>query len=198
MKSLKFEREKLGAKTPAWKVSKREQVADCRVFQVRRNRSVHALDNRAADFYVLECPDWINIIPLTENDEVVMIEQYRHGIERVTLEIPGGMIDAGEEAQDAALRELMEETNYAAKTCIKLGSTHPNPAIENNLIHTFLARNVRLCDNVFTKHEDSSEHTTVRLVPLTEINDLICDEVITHALVIVAFHLFDLHLRKER
>ena len=193
-----FERERLGENTPAWEVTKRETVADCRVFQVRRDTSVHALDKRAGEFYVLECPDWINVIPLTANNEVVMIEQYRHGIERVTLEIPGGMVDAGEESRDAALRELREETNYMVDDVINLGSTHPNPAIENNLIHIFLARDVRLSDGGKAhQHQDSTEHTTVRLVPLRDVGRLIREGVITHALVVVAFHLFDLYERSK-
>ncbi len=189
-----FERKRLGVETPAWEIVEREQIADCRVFNVRRDRSVHAFDNRESDFYVLECPDWINIIPLTSNMEVVMIEQHRHGINKATLEIPGGMIDANESAREAALRELAEETNYTGEDVINLGSTHPNPAIQNNLIHTFLVRDVCLRgdDEAFVNH-DGNEHTTVRLVPLKDVGELIREKVITHALVVVAFHLFDLH-----
>ncbi|MCP9493153.1 MAG: NUDIX hydrolase [Pyrinomonadaceae bacterium MAG19_C2-C3] len=192
-----FARERLGEDTPAWEVVKRESVADCRVFQVRRDTSLHRLDNRAGQFYVLECPDWVNVIPITVNNGVVMIEQYRHGIGRVTLEIPGGMVDAGESPRDAALRELLEETNYAGDNVVNLGSTHPNPAIENNSIHTFLARDVRLSDKDKTFiHQDSSEHTTVRLVPLRDVGGLIREGVITHSLVVVAFHLLGLYERE--
>lgn len=198
MKDNRFNVSRLGDDTPAWEVVKRETVADCRVFQVRRNTSVHKLDNRAGEFYVLECPDWINVIPLTVNNEVVMIEQYRHGIERVTLEIPGGLVDAGEDPRDAALRELWEETNYAGDDVINLGSTHPNPAIENNSLHTFLARDVRLSEDGKPHYnQDGTEHTTVRLVPLSDVGKLIRESVITHALVVVAFHLFDLYERES-
>lgn len=194
---MKFEPEKIGADTPAWEVTKRERVADCRVFQIERATSVHSFDNKTSDFYVLRCPDWINVIPLTANNEVVMIEQYRHGINKVTLEIPGGMVDAGESPQDAALRELVEETGYAGDDVVSLGSTHPNPAIQDNLIHTFLVRDVRLSDEGKTQqHQDSSEHTTVRLVPLGEVGDFVRAGVITHSLVVVAFHLFDLYCQK--
>ncbi len=160
--------------------------------------SINPRDSRAHDFYVIEAPDWINIIPLTANDEVVMIEQYRHGTNEVTLEIPGGMVDAGESPRESAARELLEETGYAvadtateaATQIIALGKTRPNPAIQNNWIHTFLARDVRF------QHEpqfDGTEHTIVRLVPLAQIPALIADGTITHALVVVGFHWLSLY-----
>jgi 8-oxo-dGTP pyrophosphatase MutT (NUDIX family) len=178
----------------AWRRVGTEQVADCRVFQVRRDLSVNPRGGREHDFYVIEAPDWINVVPLTANDEVVMIEQYRHGTGEVTLEIPGGMVDDGEEAPVAAARELLEETGYVASTeVLLLGSTRPNPAIQNNWIHTFLARDVQFREApVF----DGTEHTAVRLVPLDHIPALIADGTITHALVVVGFHWLMLHRSK--
>ncbi|MFN2502623.1 MAG: acyclic terpene utilization AtuA family protein, partial [Pyrinomonadaceae bacterium] len=93
----------------SWRRRSSEIIADCRVFQVRRDVSVSPHRGSEHDFFVLESSDWINIIPLTANDEVVMIEQYRHGSKEVTLEIPGGMVDAGESPKDAAAREMLEE-----------------------------------------------------------------------------------------
>jgi 8-oxo-dGTP pyrophosphatase MutT (NUDIX family) len=181
----RFERERLGADTPAWRRVRSERVADCRVFRVRRDVSVNPREGTEHDFYVVEAGDWINVIPLTRDDEVVMIEQYRHGAEEVTLEIPGGMVDEGESPEEAAARELMEETGYAPTEIVALGRTRPNPAIHDNWLHTFLARDARLTrEPVF----DRTEHCAVRLVPLREVPALIADGVITHALVVVAFH----------
>lgn len=173
-----------------WARARSEAVADCRVFRVRRDWSVDPLTQIEHDFYCIEAPDWINIIPLTSTEEVVMIEQYRHGIESVTLEIPGGMVDEGEAPRNAAAREMFEETGYTAAEIIKLGKTQPNPAIQNNWIHTFFAPGAEFkSEPVF----DGTERTLVRLIPLSEVPELIAHGTITHSLVVVAFHWLSLY-----
>lgn len=137
------------------------------------------------DFYVVTAPDWINVIPVTDDDRVILVRQYRFGVEGSTLEIPGGMCDDGEPPADAARRELREETGYEAGELELLGSVHPNPAIQNNRCHSFLAPGVRRAG---APDPDTDEAIEVVEVPLSEISGLIAGGKITHALVIAAFH----------
>ncbi|MBZ0188290.1 MAG: NUDIX hydrolase, partial [Candidatus Obscuribacterales bacterium] len=158
-----------------WKRISSEKIADCRVFTVHKQLASKACltgeIERTHDFYVFHSGDWVNIIPTTEDNRVVLIEQYRHGTENITLEIPGGSVDADDDSPfKAAERELFEETGYQGSELIPLGSTHPNPAIQSNLCHTFLARNVkRLATPVF----NSTEEIAIRLVSIADIPDLI-------------------------
>jgi ADP-ribose pyrophosphatase len=178
--------------TLAWKKLTSEQIADCKVFSVNRHISQHigVRGERVSDFYVLKPNDWVNIIAITPDNQVVMVEQYRHGVEAVTLEIPGGGVDHDDLTHlQAAQRELLEETGYAGSEIVSLGFNYPNPAIQSNLCHTYLVKNVeKVREPVF----ESNEETVVKLVPLDEIDRLIVDGKINHALVIVAFHLLKL------
>ena len=185
-----FSKAELGVETPRWQRRSSEMLADCHVFKVRHDRSSKSEFAAQFDFYCLEAPDWINVIPLTSDQRVVMIEQYRHGSGEVTLEIPGGMVDEGESAATAAARELFEETGFGIENLVSLGASRPNPAIQDNWIHNFVALNV----SMETKPEfDSTEHTTVRMVPLEQIPELIADGTINHALVVLAFYKLNLY-----
>lgn len=178
-----------------WKKVSTEVVADCKVFSVNRNdsRLADGTNDQLHSFYVLHPHDWVNVIPVTADGKVVMVEQFRHGIEHVTLEIPGGMIDPTDSSSaEAGLRELREETGYVSEDWLLLGQNHPNPAIQSNICDTYLARNVRQIEQ--PSFDDSgTESISLRLVPIQLIPDLIKSGVVTHALVIVAFHLLLLH-----
>jgi ADP-ribose pyrophosphatase len=170
----------------SWKKEETEALGDYYVFSLRRDRSRSPHTGQAHDFYVLEAPDWINVIPLTPEGEVVLIRQYRHGVGEVMLEIPGGMLDEGEDdPRAAAARELREETGYEAGELELLGVSTPNPAILDNRLYSYLARDVRL---VAAPQFDSREYIEVELVPLEQIPGLIRSGRITHALVIAAFY----------
>ncbi len=169
-----------------WQRLSADVVYECRIFSLRRERSRFSRDESEHEFHVLEAPDWVNIVPLTADERVVMVRQFRHGVRDYTLEIPGGMIDPDDPSpQVAARREMVEETGFDSERIERLGVIHPNPAIQGNLTHSFLARDATLR---FAPAFDSTEETEVVLVPLREIPQLIRDGRITHALVVVAFH----------
>ena len=175
---------------PPWTPLARDAVYDGRIFRLTRRRCRSPRTGREHDFDVIESVDWVNIVPVTPSGDVVLVAQYRHGIERVTLEVPGGMVDAVDPSPlHAARREMQEETGYDSDDVVPLGSVHPNPAIQNNQCHTFLARNAV---PRFEVSFDGTEETRVTLVPLERIPDLVRDGTITHALVVVAFHWLDL------
>ncbi|MFA7335892.1 MAG: NUDIX hydrolase [Candidatus Obscuribacterales bacterium] len=138
------------------------------------------------DFYVFKPTDWVNVIAVTPDYQVVLIEQYRHGIEQVTLEIPGGMIDEADGGSlIAGQRELLEETGCSGDDLVFLGRNHPNPAIQSNICDTYLSLNVK---QIQVPSFDGTEEVAIRLVPIKDIPRLIKNGMITHALVIVAFH----------
>ena len=161
------------------------------VFNVRQDR-VRDPEGDAHDFYVIEADDWVNVIPVTDDGQVVCIRQFRHGTETVTLEVPGGVVDPGEDPAEAASRELLEETGYEAAEIVPLGAVDPNPALQNNQCYSYLAKGAR---RVTDQALDGTEDIDVELVDLDAIPQLITTGRITHALVVVAFYLFDQHRR---
>ncbi len=155
-----------------------------RIFDLRMDRSVSPRTGEAHDFICLESAPWVNVIALTDREEAVLIRQFRHGTREVTLEIPGGLVEAADGPPEAAKRELREETGYRAERWVDLGFVHPNPAIQNNRCHTFLAIGATPAG---AQSLDAKEDIAVVLEPLAEIPRLIREEAITHALVICAF-----------
>jgi ADP-ribose pyrophosphatase len=163
-----------------------------RIFQLRMDRARSPLTGAEHDFVVLESAPWVNVVPLTRDQEVVLIRQYRHGIGEVTLEIPGGLVEAADTPIQAAQRELMEETGFVGETWVDLGYVHPNPAIQNNRCHTFLALGVTPAG---PQALDEKEDIEVLLRPLAEIPRLIREGEISHALVVAAFWRFFMEYR---
>lgn len=177
-----------------WQITSSEQVLDCRIFKVRKDVTINPRTGRPHDMFVVESPNWVNIIPLTPDNKVVMVEQWRHGTRSIHLETPGGLMDVGETPEQCARRELLEETGHEAGEVLRLGTVHPNPAIQNNLQHYVLATN---CRRVAALRLDHTEDIVVRLVPLAEVPDMIRTGKITHSVVIGGFYWLELHRRKH-
>ncbi|MBN2031957.1 MAG: NUDIX hydrolase [Deltaproteobacteria bacterium] len=168
-----------------WKVLASRLNESFRIFNLRTDRAQSPRTNAYHDFYILESTDWVNVIPVTPQGEIVLIRQYRHGTRKVTIEIPGGIVETGDTPETAARRELLEETGFEPKEMIFLGSVHPNPAFLTNRCHTYLAKDVV---RVTIQEQDEKEDIEVEVRSLEEIPRLIRDGEITHALVLAAFY----------
>jgi ADP-ribose pyrophosphatase len=167
-----------------WKLGARLPGHDYRVFTTGFVDAIHPHTGAVKRFSLIDCPDWVNVIAVTADHRVVLIRQYRPGTNQVCLEIPGGMIDDGEDPCAAAARELAEETGYTGGTLQLIGKVAPNPALQSNTLYTVLARGVALTQ---PPAPDDSEVLTVETASLAECQRRILDGDIDHALVVVAF-----------
>lgn len=136
-------------------------------------------------YYVFDFPDWVNVVALTPDNQIILVEQYRHAAGEDFLEVPGGSTDhKGEDPRQAAARELLEETGYQPEEMIDCGAHFPNPALQSNRMHTFVALN---CRKVAEPHLDPFEDLQVRLMPLTEAYKKWIDGELTHSIIAASF-----------
>ncbi|HEY9510387.1 MAG TPA: NUDIX hydrolase [Verrucomicrobiae bacterium] len=176
-----------------WEKIGSEQVGNFRIFTIRSDKKLSPRTGTEHDFYVIESVDWVNVVAVTPNQELVMVEQYRHGSNTVELEIPGGMIDHGDLRPElTGARELREETGYEGENARILGQVYANPAIMNNRCYTILIEN---CRCVHPVEFDSGEDLITRLVPVADIPGLIAAGKIAHPLIIAGLTFFDLWQR---
>lgn len=176
-----------------WTKTGSKPIGNFHVFALRSDRKVSPRTGQEHDFFVIDSVDWVNVVAITPDQQVVMIEQYRHGSNTIELEIPGGLMDPHESSPvEAGIRELREETGYAGENARVLGRIYPNPAIMSNSCFTILVENCRCLHPVELDH---SEDLVTRLVPLAEVPRLVADGKINHALVVVALYHFDLWQR---
>ena len=125
-----------------WREEGSELLQRCGIFDLCRSLRT-AADGRSASFYLLQAPAWVNVVPVLEGEpgaeRLLMVRQYRQGIQRTTVEFPAGLVEPGEDPQEAAVRELAEETGYRARSLRRIGHVAPNPAFMSNWCTTFCA-----------------------------------------------------------
>jgi 8-oxo-dGTP pyrophosphatase MutT (NUDIX family) len=176
----------------SWKRTQSSKVGDYGVFEVHR----HAVSKDGLplgrDIHTLETVDWCNVVPVTREGNVVLIELHRFGVERQSIEIPGGLIDEGEEPIVAARRELEEETGYRCDDIVPLGVVNANPALQRTRLHMFLAKGChRASEQALEELEDCRpfEVSREQLVAMVKRGE------IGHALVLTALYAWELHER---
>lgn len=173
-----------------WEKGASETRLATRIFDVLSVQYRHGPRDRSRDFTVIKAPDWVNVVALTSDLQLVMVRQFRFGIDEFSLEVPGGVIEAGEDPVEAGLRELAEETGFAGINARLLGTVHPNPAIQGNHCHLVLV------EGATKTHElawDQDEELHVATLPVDEVYALARRGGITHSLVLNALFLFEPH-----
>jgi len=153
-----------------WTETNRKKVFDCKIFSIWESYCKAPQSNSDPHtFSVIEAKDWAIVIPVIETKEekkFVMVNQWRHGSKCLSLEFPGGVFEPGENPEEAAARELYEETGYKPKKIKKLGDFSPNPAIMSNTVHFFLAEDLTGGEK---QELDEDEYVEVVLVNADEV-----------------------------
>jgi 8-oxo-dGTP pyrophosphatase MutT (NUDIX family) len=178
-----------------WQKLREEPHATTRIFEVVRAIYRHPKRAREQDFFVINPPDWVNVVALTPDGQLVLVRQFRYGINEFSLEIPGGVIDAGEDPVAAAVRELREESGFVGRTARLLGSVHPNPAMQSNRCHLVLVEDAR---REAALEWDPDEEFEILTKPVAEVLALAETGGITHAMVLDALLLFRPHWERRR
>lgn len=170
-----------------WSVVRENKEYTTPIFNLlhRKMRLESGEEHNEGDFYVLEAPEWVNVLPITEDKKVVLVEQFRYGIEQPTLEIPGGMVDSGETPLEAIRRELAEETGYESEKWESLGKVSANPAIMTNYTHLYLAQNCEFT-GFWEAEGDIHERIKVHALPLEEFLTMVEEGTIHHSIMVAA------------
>jgi len=177
--------------TRPWEKLGDDVLARHLVFEVRRSRQRSPRTGVEIPFFLIDTANWVNIVPITAAGEVLFVRQWRQGSERVSLELPGGMIDPQDpDPLHAAVRELREETGHAAARWVPLGDNNPNPSLMTNRCHVFLAEDCTLQGEL---EQDMGEDLEVVKVPTGEVDELVRSGGIDHAIVLATIAMWRAH-----
>lgn len=170
-----------------WPILGEEKILETPVFTVNRQLCRSPKDGEDKNFVVLAVPDWVQVLAVTDDQKILLVRQFRLGSRQFSLELPGGVVEANQTPLDAAKRELSEETGYTAAKWTRLASFRPNPAIQNNTAHLFLAEGVRLTGPT---DFDENEDLDLTAVTLNELRDLVLNGTIDHAIMVAGILLY--------
>jgi ADP-ribose pyrophosphatase len=175
-----------------WELTGTEEGQALRLFNARFDTFVHPVKGVPLRATVLETPPWCNVVAITPDEKIVLVRQFRFGVREVTVEIPGGMVDPGEDHATAVKRELQEETGYTSNDWSYLGASQQNPAFHDELCHMWLAIDARKTHAV---RPDGTEHIQVELMTPEAVVQAVRDGSFMHAHAIVALsRVYDLRI----
>lgn len=180
---------------PRWERKDATLQLHTRIFDVLAVRFRHPVRQTEKDFVVVKSSEWVNVIALTPDDRIVLVRQFRYGIDDFSLETPGGLMDGDEDPVTAGVRELREETGYAGTAARLLGTVHPNPAFQCNRCHFVLVEDVQLTHDL---EWDADEEIELVMLPVAEALAMARNGGITHSLVLNALMLLEPHWRARR
>ncbi|MBN2724531.1 MAG: NUDIX hydrolase [Deltaproteobacteria bacterium] len=143
-----------------WNVVHSEIVFENSFMKIQKSHHCMEDNSRDGDFFRLGFPDWANVIPMTDDGKIILINQFRHGTLEFSTEIPGGVLENGEKPLDGARRELLEETGFTSDDWTYLGKVSPNNAIQTNFCHVFLAKGCRKTHDVQFDDDEEIEMFT--------------------------------------
>jgi 8-oxo-dGTP pyrophosphatase MutT (NUDIX family) len=166
---------------------------DLTIFQAQKVQRRNPENNKTGVFTVLNSKDWANVIPITNEGKIVMVEQYRHGTDEITFELPGGLIEIDEKPDKAAMRECKEETGFVSnQDIVLLGVSRPNPAFLNNKCYSYLWEN---CGKVCEQNLDTHEVINIHEFSQEEVKHKINSGIINHCVILTAFYFFSLRYK---
>lgn len=173
-----------------WKTLSVTELFKTLIYRVTARRQ-KSYDGQEGDYYVIDTSDWVVVIP-EDGENFLLVKQFRHGEGALSIEFPGGVIDKGESPEEAARRELLEETGCIAGNLTKLGSMNPNPALFSNHVHVFLAQNLQ---KTGTQHLDHDEYINVLELSKSEVTKKMGTKEFPHALMVAALMMYNCGVR---
>ncbi len=167
-----------------WKILSSAYLFNDLWFKVRKERCETPLGKIVDPYYVYEFPEWVSAVPVTAEGKIILIRQYRHALGEICIEIPGGVVDASDKSmEEAAKRELKEETGYVFTSFESMGVISANPSTNTNLMHMFLAKGGT---KVSDQQLDPNEEIDVELFTIAEVKQLLKENKIVQAMHVTA------------